>query len=179
MFVISKRKINRFYLSLFPIIVICAIIFYSSSLTYEQQSLIPKLQVLLIDEPFHNFLTQFEIKYAGNIVSVETKGYAGFIEFLLRKSAHFFIFFLLGLLTMRALCRFTHQMWLSILLSLLFIIIYAALDEFHQHLTGGRTPLLQDVILDFVGGATAVFMLACWYKIRKKTNKHAFTPFMK
>ena len=33
---------------------------------------------------------------------------------------------------------------------------YAGLDEFHQMITGGRTPLFQDVMLDAMGALTAI-----------------------
>lgn len=40
---------------------------------------------------------------------------------------------------------------------------YAALDEFHEMLTGGRTPLFQDVILDGIGALTGI-LLIIWLK---------------
>ena len=46
---------------------------------------------------------------------------------------------------------------------------YAALDEFHQMLTGGRTPLFQDVILDSLGALTGV--LICWLVLGIKEKR--------
>jgi VanZ family protein len=45
---------------------------------------------------------------------------------------------------------------------------YAATDEFHQMLNGGRTPLFQDVMLDSFGALTACLIIIVYQTIRKK-----------
>ena len=44
----------------------------------------------------------------------------------------------------------------------------AAFDEFHQMLTGGRTPLFQDVMLDTVAAAIAVTFMWGWLWRQKR-----------
>ena len=45
---------------------------------------------------------------------------------------------------------------------------YAGLDEFHQLLTGGRTPLIQDVALDSTGALTAIIIATIILSITKR-----------
>jgi VanZ family protein len=44
----------------------------------------------------------------------------------------------------------------------MFIILFVSLDEFHQYLTGGRIPRLQDVVLDTIGGLIAIGLYTCY-----------------
>ncbi|EPC76524.1 putative integral membrane protein, partial [Lacticaseibacillus paracasei subsp. paracasei Lpp126] len=41
-------------------------------------------------------------------------------------------------------------------------------DEFHQMLTGGRTPLFQDVMLDTAAAAVAVTLMWLWLWRQKR-----------
>lgn len=78
----------------------------------------------------------------------------------IRKNAHFFLFFLLG--TQTALCAHTFlkkKPILSAVLPLLFCLLYAALDEYHQTFVPGRGGNLRDVMIDFSGGALAVLLI--------------------
>ncbi|WP_363320592.1 VanZ family protein [Peribacillus sp. Bi134] len=49
----------------------------------------------------------------------------------------------------------------------LICILFSA-DDLHQKLTGGRTPLLQDVMLDTFGGLLGIFFSLFWYRRRKR-----------
>ncbi|RKW25550.1 MAG: VanZ family protein, partial [Granulicatella sp.] len=40
----------------------------------------------------------------------------------------------------------------SLMIAIFITVLYAITDEFHQGLTPGRTPLMQDVVLDSFGG---------------------------
>ena len=134
------------------------ILFISSGQTYEQQSLIPTLQNMFPNKPFESLLAMLEIPYFGHIVSVEERGYYQFVEFLLRKSAHFFIFGFVALAFYAVLPKWRGR-WL---IALVCTFILATIDEYHQSLTGGRTPSGQDVFLDMCGAvvflSTFVFM---------------------
>ncbi|WP_052144594.1 VanZ family protein [Halalkalibacter okhensis] len=120
-----------------------------------------------------SLLEGIRFSYAGNEISVERLGLESFIEFLIRKGAHFGFFFILGFLTYRALwvsgCK---RSW-SYFGSLLFVLLYAISDEIHQAFTPNRTPLVQDVILDFSGGFTGVTLALLLYiaisRYKKKT----------
>ncbi len=53
----------------------------------------------------------------------------------------------------------------------------AAFDEFHQGLTGGRSPLVADVILDSFGALVAILITVLVVFLIKKHNKkrHPFS----
>ena len=95
----------RKLLLLLLLVGILATLFTSSGQTYEQQSLIPTLEELLPDKPLERSLAEMEIPYWGKTISVEERGYHHFVEFLLRKGAHFFIFGVLAVLVYAVLPR--------------------------------------------------------------------------
>ena len=154
--------------------IIMAILFYSSSMSYGQQSVTPTLNRFLAGEPFKKSLSKIQFLYAGEEISIHAYGYSGFIEFFLRKGAHFFSYFLLGLSWFMGLKDKVENLFFAIFLSFLLAAGYASFDEFHQGLTPGRTPLLQDILLDCAGASTGILM--SWFFVstfpkRKRKNR--------
>jgi len=146
-------------------IIILIVLFYSSGQTYEEQSLIPDLKRLFPNEPLKGFLSIFQIPYWGTTISVEERGYHAFIEFLLRKGAHVFIFGALATAIYYAFRKFT--------LAFILTVGIAGIDEYHQSLTGGRTPTIHDVMLDSFGAAMAliiIYFLKKYISIKKKSD---------
>lgn len=90
----STTKDNFFILLAF---IIMAVLFYSSSQPYGEQSLTSMLDEILAKEPLKELLSLIQFNYAGDEVSIAAQGYSSFIEFFIRKLAHFGIYFLLGL----------------------------------------------------------------------------------
>lgn len=149
------------------LLILLTLLFISSGQTYEQQSLIPMLQKWLPNKPFEDALSFLKIPYWGIIVSVEERGYYYFVEFLLRKSAHFFTFALIALFIYSILPKKSSRFTIAALLTLLI----ALGDEYRQSLTGGRTPAMQDVLLDMAGAITALLLVLISSKItRRKRN---------
>ena len=110
-------------------------------------------------EPLKGFLSLFQIPYWGTIVSVEERGYHAFIEFLLRKGAH--------IVTFGSLAFAAYILFRRIGVAFILTVALAIADEYHQSLTGGRTPTIHDVILDSFGAALVLAII--W--IFKKYNK--------
>ena len=137
------------------------LLFYSSSQTYEQQSQIGLLSRLLKNEPLKEMLSQISFSYAGSEVSIAKSGYFSFVEFFIRKGAHFTTYFILGSSFFLALVPRLKNLALAGFFAWLAATGYAAMDEFHQMLTGGRTPLFQDVALDSVGALAGIVF--CWF----------------
>ena len=112
---------------LIVLLIVLGGLFISSGQTYEQQSLIPTLEKWLPGEPFKSSLSELEVPYWGTTISVEERGYYHFVEFLLRKSAHFLIFGVLAvviyLLLPKHVFRWMTAFWLTALV--------AAGDEYH------------------------------------------------
>ncbi|MEZ7172819.1 VanZ family protein [Sporosarcina sp. OR05] len=149
------------------LLAIVGVLFISSGQTYEQQSLVPSLHKWLPGKPFEGLLSTLQIPYWGKIISVEERGYYYFVEFLLRKSAHFFIFGLLAI----AVYSVLPKMRLRSVFALGITFLLAIADEYHQSLTGGRTPTINDVYLDMSGAITFIVFLHIIQLTREKIKK--------
>lgn len=149
------------------LIVWMGIIFMFSSQSYEEQSLSHKL-IVFRDTPVEQMLKGIHFHYGPSEVSVSAVGVEGVIEFFIRKAAHFCIFFVLGFLTYALLRYKYNERFVTSSVSLLFVVVYASLDEFHQKLTGGRTPLWQDAVLDSIGGLCGILALVLYFHRKSK-----------
>lgn len=77
---------------------------------------------------------------------------------LIRKTAHFSIYALLGLLLYATCASASVSPGISIASSVFVTLLYAASDEFHQLYVPGRSGSIRDVLLDTLGGITGVFI---------------------
>lgn len=165
-------KENSFILAAF---VIMAILFYSSSMPYSNQSVTPVLDKWMSGEPFKGLLSHIQFMYAGTEISIAVQGYSGFVEFFLRKGAHFFMYFLLGTSWFMGLKNKMNSLPLALIVSFLLAAGYASFDEFHQGLTPERTPLLEDIILDCMGAGTGIllsWLVSSQFSSKKKRRKY-------
>lgn len=150
-------KKTRATISICLALVAMGFIFYSSSMSYQDQSLVTRIQQVTPSQPFAEFLSRISFTYAGKVISIPSLGYAQFIEFFIRKGAHFLIYCFIAYHWTRGLKVHLRKRSWGFGLALLITILYAVTDEFHQGITPGRTPLLQDMLLDSAGalfGAT-------------------------
>ena len=94
---------------------------------------------------------------------------------LTRKIAHFILFGLLGAAWyyyLRALGRFTPGF--TSLGSLLFVFLYALIDEFHQTFIPGRSGQFSDILLDTAAGLVGIIIFGTiYYLSRSKQQKQA------
>ena len=98
-----------------------------------------------------------------------------------RKVAHFSIYAALGFFLMLSALSFYLENKkkvkrdVSMAFALGVSLIYAATDEFHQLFVEGRSGNFRDVCIDFCGALVgvfcAIFVLALYQKIRKKSEK--------
>lgn len=87
---------------------------------------------------------------------------SSFLTFIVRKSAHIFAYFVLGVLTFRAL-RQTDLARL-VLWTAIICAIYAVTDEFHQLFVPGRSGEVRDILIDTVAATTGVILTRLIYK---------------
>lgn len=164
-----KSKTRIIIYRLIPVAVIMGIIFYSSSQPYSEQNLQP-----LIDRNFQlpdqivAFLSNISFNYAGQPVSIETKGLPGFIEFFIRKGAHFSVYFALAVFTAWMVRLWIKPPFKVFAVTILLSFLYACTDELHQSFTGDRTPLFHDVMIDTVGAAIGTIIFLSWIRHREK-----------
>ena len=78
------------------------------------------------------------------------------IHFITRKVAHFTEYAILGFLAARAFR--IHQRWF--LISLLLIVAYALIDEYHQSFVPSRTASIFDSFIDMAGGLSALIFVS-------------------
>ena len=95
-----------------------------------------------------------------------------YLNVLIRKVAHFGIYFILGYFVINALFKTTSLNIFSIfILSLLICIFYACSDELHQLLVPGRSGEIRDIILDSSGSGIIILLYYFYLKLFvKKTN---------
>lgn len=85
-----------------------------------------------------------------------------------RKSAHFFLYFVLGILTFWLAKDLFGLKPLSIFLTIAFCFIYACSDEIHQLFVPGRSGQFTDVLVDTTGSLLSVSIIYLACKIREK-----------
>lgn len=90
------------------------------------------------------------IDYFFNIfnINISLSNY-NFINFVIRKLAHVFLFFVLFLLSYNMFKKFNLKN--KIIYSLIFSVFYAVTDEFHQLFVVGRSCELKDIFIDSLG----------------------------
>ena len=86
------------------------------------------------------------------------------LSFIVRKSAHFFVFGGLGLVFYLNYSEYFSNKRLLFFVSIISVIIYACFDEIHQTFISGRSGQFSDVLLDSVGA----FIVICMYIIINK-----------
>jgi VanZ family protein len=79
---------------------------------------------------------------------------------LMRKSAHFIAYLILGFFVSHAMKNETSAafIWKRRGASLFLCVAYAISDEFHQLFVPGRGPLLKDVLIDGSGAALGIIL---------------------
>ncbi len=93
-------------------------------------------------------------------------------EMVVRKAAHVFLYFVLGIL-LTLLVRTYRIRWRSVVLWAVGIACaYAATDETHQLLVGGRSGQVSDVLLDTVAACIGAIVVAGGYKFIYKLHKN-------
>lgn len=87
-------------------------------------------------------------------------------RFIVRKAAHFTIYFVLGI-TIYLLLE-TYNIKRIIILSIIICLIFGSIDEVHQIFIPGRTARIYDCIIDTIGGTCGIYLLFIIEKIRQK-----------
>lgn len=90
------------------------------------------------------------LPYADQHAAIES------LSYLVRKTAHFCIFGMLGLLVTSAVSTHDLSMKKTALYSLVISALYAVSDEVHQYFVPGRACMLKDMLIDTCGAACGV-----------------------
>ncbi len=100
------------------------------------------------------------------LTEVEKEKYIERSVKVVRKTAHFTLYFILGLLIISFLKEFGLSKK-SIIISIIVVLLYACSDEIHQTFVAGRSGEVLDVLIDTVGGSLATILYYLIYKRRR------------
>lgn len=135
------------YITLFLIVFVMTMIFLFSNQNASEST---NLTNVIIDKLFSKDHFLYEYSFI-----------------LLRKSAHFLIFFTLGSLIYSYLRLIKYEY--AFRNALIFSFVYALFDEFHQFFIDGRSPEFTDVLIDSTGALFGIlFVIVVDIKILKK-----------
>lgn len=84
-----------------------------------------------------------------------------------RKTAHFLIYTILGMLVFNLIKQYKVKMKEIIIISILICLFYACTDEIHQLFILGRSGELRDVLIDTLGSIFGIFVT---YLMMKKLS---------
>lgn len=147
----SRKKLQKF-LAWLALLVWMGVIFY-----FSHQSGDASMQLS------DGFLDSFESLFQ-NFLDYHT------LSYIVRKIAHFTEYFILGLLIYHLVKQYRVISKTEIIWMILFCVIYAMSDEFHQVFIGGRSPKVFDVIIDSLGSSLSILILQLLQK-RKIISK--------
>lgn len=85
---------------------------------------------------------------------------------LVRKSAHFTLYFILGILVYLTFTSYSIPR--TIIFSIIFCFLYACSDEIHQMFSDGRTAKILDILIDTCGSCLAI---SIGYFIKRLKNR--------
>lgn len=91
--------------------------------------------------------------------------------FIVRKTAHFTEYFILGLILILYLQTKEKLATKYIILAIIFCVLYATSDEIHQLFVDGRSCKIIDILIDTCGSSLAILGFTSIYKITTNLKK--------
>ena len=91
--------------------------------------------------------------------------------FIVRKSAHFTEYFILGLILILYLQTKEKLTTKYIILAIIFCVLYAISDEIHQLFVDGRSCKIMDILIDTCGSSLAIIGFTSIYKLTTNLKK--------
>lgn len=95
------------------------------------------------------------------------------LTFMIRKSAHIFAYFVLGILVFNALHqqpKLHKQKAHAAQLAITICILYAASDEFHQLFISGRSGEVGDIAIDSIAASIGIILTSCIRKYLERIS---------
>lgn len=105
------------------------------------------------------------------LTNKERKKYINNYVVIARKTAHFTLYFLLGLTFINFLKEFNIDDQKKIIYSIVFVFLYACSDEIHQLFINGRSAEILDVLIDTMGGTISTLISMKRFKVRRRLSE--------
>lgn len=141
------------------IVILCMVIIFSFSTDTGAESNKKSDGVIIsICKTFikHDLSTKEKEKYINKYVK------------LVRKSAHFLIYLILGISIISLIKEYQIINSKALLIAITISFLYACSDEIHQLFVNGRTGKIIDVLIDTLGSIVGVYLYYYIYKFRRK-----------
>ncbi len=107
-----------------------------------------------------------------NISADELTDIISSLQFIVRKTAHFSLYAILGILSFSHFATYGRLTWaLKNVLSILVPVLYAISDEYHQTYIPGRSGEIRDVLIDSLGAVTGILLVLIVCRIFKAIKK--------
>ena len=151
-------KIKKVIYTVLLIIWLLVIFLFSNQTASKSQSTSDKVASDIVDVV--ETVTKNEIKKDKKESIIEST------RFLVRKTAHFTLYFILGIIVY--LLFTSYGVKKTVFYSILFCFLYACSDEIHQLFLDGRTAKILDVCIDTCGSSLAIISLFYLQKFKKK-----------
>ena len=147
----------------------CIVIFYASSRTSiesnnKSKEIIYKVTKKVVSITNHFHITNIDVKDEKWFIKTVNR-----LNKPLRKGAHAFVYFILGILLCLLLKCFPLSKKMIWIIVILFCFCYSLTDEYHQTLVEGRTGQLIDCLIDTTGGVCGIALVEL-IKRRKEDN---------
>lgn len=153
----KKLKIKRMILYVFLAIVLLIIFLFSGEPGKKSQNTSDKFTSSIIN------ITNKDISASKKNEIIKNS------RFIIRKAAHFTIYFVLG--TIVFLLINTYNINNKVLISIILCFIFGCLDELHQVFIPGRTARIYDCVIDTIGSSVSILLLNTYYIIKLKNKK--------
>ena len=105
------------------------------------------------------------LSYADQHAKIES------LSYIVRKSAHFCIFGMLGILVTSAVSTHRLPYGKTVWLSLGICALYAVSDEIHQYFVPGRACMLRDMLIDTCGASCGIAAVSFLIHVVCKSRK--------
>lgn len=114
-------------------------------------------------------LTEVIVQFIEGVTPVQDFDMEAF-NHIVRKNAHFFAYFILGLLVLNALKRDQIRKK-EFGFALLICVLYATSDEVHQLFVPGRGAQIKDVLIDSSGAIVGISLYTFIHRFRHRNAK--------
>lgn len=95
-----------------------------------------------------------------DFIGIDLNGFFGELaNFLVRKGAHFTEYLILYMLAYRVIRLYKNQNE-ALIWGIVFVIVYATTDEFHQSFVPGRAMMIRDILIDTTGAVFGYALLS-------------------
>lgn len=144
------------------------LVFILSSQSYEMQTIQPFLKQRIDSHTLQEALPDITIPYRNTQFAAKADPYR-FVEFILRKGAHLFLYACLAASAYLALRTYRLSYRWKLLMILAIVLCIASLDEWNQSFRN-RTSSIHDVWIDFVGGLLGLGFITAIRIFRKRNE---------